>query len=166
MSITYISGQLAICGWALFRNTGAFYIGGFLEVLNLPLHFDFKQLRMTPPEVRGIFKKLGWNRIVGYHTFNTIHRPDFEMAIRAMHKSLANLLLLPGVGMTGPGDSDLLGAKAIYLTGFYPQLASFGPGLRTRSLEILNVAQLRLRFQRRCGLGLNQNLTVVKENSR
>ena len=40
----------------LFRNTGEYYIGGSLEVLNLPLHFDFKQLRMTPPEVRGIFK--------------------------------------------------------------------------------------------------------------
>ena len=90
----------------LFGNTGEYYIAGDLEVLNLPLHFDFKQLRMTPPEVRGLFKKLGWKRIVGFHTVNTIHRPEFEIALRAMQTSQANLLLLPGVGMTGPGDFD------------------------------------------------------------
>lgn len=90
----------------LFHQAGEVYIGGTLEVLNLPLHFDFKQLRMTPPEVRGLYKKLGWNRIVGFHIANTIHRPDFEMAIRAMQESRANLLLLPGVGISGPGDFD------------------------------------------------------------
>jgi sulfate adenylyltransferase len=90
----------------LFGVAGEYYIGGDLEVLNLPLHFDFKQLRMTPPEVRAVSRKLGWNRMVGFHTANTMHRPEFEMAIRAMQKSRANLLLLPGVSMTGPGDFD------------------------------------------------------------
>jgi sulfate adenylyltransferase len=91
---------------ALFGQTGDYYIGGALEVLNLPLHYDFKQLRMTPPEVRSLYKKLGWNRIVGYHTANTMHRPEYEMALRAMQKSRANLLLLPGVSITGSGDFD------------------------------------------------------------
>ncbi len=90
----------------LFRKTGEYYVGGPLEVLSLPLHFDFKQLRMTPPEVRSLYQKLGWNRIVGFHTINTMHRPEFEMAIRAMQQSAANLLLLPGVEMGGPGDFD------------------------------------------------------------
>jgi sulfate adenylyltransferase len=90
----------------LHNNVGEYYIGGALEVLNLPLHFDFKQLRMTPPEVHGLYKKLGWKRIVGFYTGNTIHRPEFEMAIRAMRSSKANLLLLPGVDMNGPGDFD------------------------------------------------------------
>ena len=107
---------------ALFRNTGEYYIGGTLDVLSLPLHFDFKQLRMTPPEVRGLYKKLGWNRIVGFHTANTIHRPEFEMAIRAMHNSRANLLLLPGVGMTGPGDFDYYTRVRCYrhILGYFP----------------------------------------------
>ncbi len=106
----------------LFQNIGEYYIGGALEVLNLPLHFDFKQLRMTPPEVRGLFKKLGWNRIVGFHTANTIHQPEFEMAIRAMKKSRANLLLLPGVGMTGPGDFDYYTRVRCYrhVVGYFP----------------------------------------------
>jgi len=106
----------------LFQNTGEYYIGGGLEVLNLPLHYDFKQLRMTPQEVRGTFKKLGWNRIVGFQTVNTIHRPEFEMAIRAMRKSRANLLLLPGVGMTGPGDFDYYTRVRCYrhVVGYFP----------------------------------------------
>jgi sulfate adenylyltransferase len=90
----------------LFRQVGDYYLGGSLEVLNLPLHFDFKQLRMTPPEVRGLFHKLGWNRVVSFQPSNTIHRPEFEMALRAMRQSQANLLLLPGIGISGPGDFD------------------------------------------------------------
>ncbi|MFO7716441.1 bifunctional sulfate adenylyltransferase/adenylylsulfate kinase [Desulfosarcina sp.] len=106
----------------LFGNTAAYYIGGSLEVLSLPLHFDFKPLRMTPPEVRGLFRKLGWNRILGFHTVNTIHRPEFEVAIRAMQKSRANLLLLPGVGMTGPGDFDYYTRVRCYrhVIGYFP----------------------------------------------
>ncbi len=106
----------------LMNNTGDYYIGGGIEVLNNPLHFDFKQLRMTPPEVRGLFKKLGWNRVVGFHTNNIIHRPDFEMTIRAMKGSLANLLLLPGVAMTGVGDFDYYTRVRCYrhVVSYYP----------------------------------------------
>jgi len=110
----------------LFGQTGEYYLGGALEVLSLPLHFDFKQLRMTPPEVRGLYKKLGWNRIVGFHTANTMHRPEYEMAIRAMQKSRANLLLLPGVSMTGPGDFDYYTRVRCYrhiLSDFPPESA-------------------------------------------
>ena len=106
----------------LLGSTGDYYIGGPLEVLSLPLHFDFKQLRMTPPEVRGLYNKLGWNRIVGFHTTNTIHRPEYEMAIRAMKSSRANLLLLPGVAMTGPGDFDYYTRVRCYrhVVGYFP----------------------------------------------
>ena len=106
----------------LFQNSGEYYVGGALEVLSLPLHFDFKQLRMTPPEVRGLYRKLGWNRIVAFHTINTMHRPEYEMAIRAMQQSRANLLLLPGVGMSGPGDFDYYTRVRCYrhLVGYFP----------------------------------------------
>jgi len=58
----------------LYNRTGGFYIGGKLEVLSLPLHFDFKQLRMTPAEIRAAFRKFGWKRMVGFLTRNPIHR--------------------------------------------------------------------------------------------
>ena len=90
----------------LFNNEGYHYVGGKLEVLSQPLHFDFKQLRMSPQEVRSIYKKLGWQRVVGFQTRNPIQRLQFEMTIRAMRQAKTNLLLLPITGMTKPGDFD------------------------------------------------------------
>lgn len=90
----------------LFHGTADYYVGGRLEVISLPLHSDFKQIRLTPMEVRHVYRKLGWQRIVGFQTSQPIHRPQFEMTIRAMRKAGANLLILPVAGMTKPGDFD------------------------------------------------------------
>ena len=90
----------------LYKNSGNFYIGGSIEVLSLPLHFDFKQLRLTPIEVRNIYKRMGWKRIVGFQTAQPVHRPQYELIIKAMQQAKANLLLLPIAGMTKPGDFD------------------------------------------------------------
>ena len=90
----------------LFSSVGDYYLGGALEVISTPLHFDFKQLRMTPAEIRASFKKLSWKRMVGFLTHNPIHRPQFEMTINAMQQGRTNLLLLPIAGMTRPGDFD------------------------------------------------------------
>ena len=90
----------------LLTRIGHYYLGGKLEVLSLPLHFDFKKLRMTPLEIRAVFKKLGWKRMASFLTRNPLHRPQFEMTINAMRQARANLLLLPIAGMTQPGDFD------------------------------------------------------------
>jgi len=90
----------------LFSGVGDYYLGGALEVISTPLHFDFKRLRMTPAEIRASFKKLSWKRMAGFLTHNPIHRPQFEMTINAMQQARTNLLLLPIAGMTRPGDFD------------------------------------------------------------
>jgi sulfate adenylyltransferase len=90
----------------LYKVAGDYYIGGQLEVLSPPLHSDFKQLRMTPVEIRSNFRKFGWKRMVAFMTRNPIHRPQFEMTMNAMRDTNANLLLLPIAGMTKPGDFD------------------------------------------------------------
>jgi sulfate adenylyltransferase len=90
----------------LYENEGHFYVGGKLEVLSLPLHYDFKQLRLTPREVRHIYRKLAWKRTVGFQTRHPIHRPQFEMTLKAMQEAKANLLILPIVGLTMPDDFD------------------------------------------------------------
>jgi sulfate adenylyltransferase len=90
----------------LFNRGGDYYIGGSLEVLSLPLHFDFKRFRLRPEEIRQTARRLGWQRVVGFQTENPIHRPQFEMTIRAMRLSRANLLIFPVAGMTKPGDFD------------------------------------------------------------
>jgi len=90
----------------LYSKSGKYYIGGEVQALSLPIHPDFKQIRNTPAEVRKIFSKLGWKRIVGFQTRQPIHRPQFEMTIQAMQKAKANLLLLPIAGVTKSGDFD------------------------------------------------------------
>jgi sulfate adenylyltransferase len=90
----------------LLSAVGDYYIGGKLEVLSAPLHFDFKQLRMTPQEIRRVYQKLKWKRILGFQTRNPIQRLQFEMTVKAMRQVKANLLLLPVTGMTKPGDFD------------------------------------------------------------
>ena len=90
----------------LFNTEGDHYLGGKIEVLSLPLHFDFKQLRMTPLEIRNSYRKLGWQRVVGFQTRNPIQRPQLEMTVAAMRQARANLLLLPITGMTKPSDFD------------------------------------------------------------
>jgi sulfate adenylyltransferase len=85
---------------------GDFYVGGKLEVLSLPLHYDFKQIRLSPREVRAQRHKLGWKRVVGFQTRHPIHKPQFEMTLKAMQEAKANLLILPIVGLTVPDDFD------------------------------------------------------------
>jgi len=90
----------------LIHKTGSHYIGGRVEGVNMPLHFDFKHLRLSPIEVRAACAKFGWRRIVGFQTRNPLHRAQFEMTLRAMKEARANLLMQPVVGRTKPGDID------------------------------------------------------------
>ncbi|MBW2610428.1 MAG: bifunctional sulfate adenylyltransferase/adenylylsulfate kinase [Deltaproteobacteria bacterium] len=90
----------------LFNQSGSHYMGGRVEGVHMPLHFDFKHLRLTPHEVRKTCSKLGWRRMVGFQTRNPLHRAQFEMTQRAMREAKANLLFQPVVGSTKPGDID------------------------------------------------------------
>ncbi len=82
------------------------YVGGTLEGVTLPTHYDFRSLRMTPAETRTMFSKLGWTRIVAFQTRNPMHRAHVELTMRAAAEQEANLLIHPVVGMTKPGDVD------------------------------------------------------------
>jgi sulfate adenylyltransferase len=106
----------------LMNEGSAYYIGGPVEVLSLPLHADFKQIRLSPGEVQKIYQKLGWQRVIGFVTRNPIHRPQFEMTVQAMRQAKANLLLLPIVGTTKPGDFDHFTRVRCYrrITRHYP----------------------------------------------
>jgi sulfate adenylyltransferase len=91
---------------ALLRRAGSCYIGGPVEVISLPIHYDFKQVRQTPAEVRALHQRLGWQRVVGFTTRNPVHRPQYELTLAAMRQARANLLLLPLVGVARPEDID------------------------------------------------------------
>lgn len=90
----------------LLDKTNPFYVGGRLEGLQLPVHYDFRALRLTPAELREEFARLGWRRVVAFQTRNPMHRAHVELTLRAAKEVAANLLIHPSVGMTKPGDVD------------------------------------------------------------
>jgi sulfate adenylyltransferase len=88
------------------NKSNPWYVGGKLEGLQEPSHYDFKALRLTPAELRSEFSRMGWRRVVAFQTRNPIHRAHQELTFRAAKSVEANLLLHPSVGMTKPGDVD------------------------------------------------------------
>jgi sulfate adenylyltransferase len=82
------------------------YVGGTIEALQIPSHYDFRTLRLTPAELRAEFARMGWRRVVAFQTRNPMHRAHVELTFRAAKQVEANLLINPSVGMTKPGDVD------------------------------------------------------------
>lgn len=82
------------------------YVGGRIEALDLPGHYDFTHLRLTPAALRERFQRNGWRRIVAFQTRNPMHRAHVELTFLAARQAEANLLIHPVVGMTKPGDVD------------------------------------------------------------
>ncbi|HEX4666127.1 MAG TPA: bifunctional sulfate adenylyltransferase/adenylylsulfate kinase [Chthoniobacterales bacterium] len=106
----------------LMNRSNPWYVGGRLEGLQLPSHYDFKTLRQTPAELRADFANLGWRRIVAFQTRNPMHRAHVELTFRAAKQVEASLLIHPVVGMTKPGDVDYFTRVRCYqlLVGKYP----------------------------------------------
>ncbi|MBA3961333.1 MAG: bifunctional sulfate adenylyltransferase/adenylylsulfate kinase [Chthoniobacterales bacterium] len=106
----------------LMKRGNPWYVGGRLEGLVLPSHYDFKTLRQTPAELRAEFSNAGWRRIAAFQTRNPMHRAHVELTFRAAKQIEASLLIHPVVGMTKPGDVDYFTRVRCYqlLVGKYP----------------------------------------------
>ncbi|CAK9436929.1 uncharacterized protein LODBEIA_P14410 [Lodderomyces beijingensis] len=94
----------------LAETAGDVYLGGSLQGLNYPKHYDYVESRKTPTELRQEFESLGWKdqNIVAFQTRNPMHRAHRELTIRAASDigSNAHILIHPVVGLTKPGDID------------------------------------------------------------
>jgi sulfate adenylyltransferase len=90
----------------LTNRANPVYVGGKLEGVQLPVHYDYRRLRLTPAELRAQFARRGWTQVVAFQTRNPMHRAHVELTMRAAAEHGANLLIHPVVGMTKPGDVD------------------------------------------------------------
>jgi sulfate adenylyltransferase len=90
----------------LQNHSNDVYIGGKVELIDLPHHYDYKNLRDSPKNLKQKFKDLGWDNIVAFQTRNPLHKAHVEMTLKALKDLDANLLIHPVVGMTKPGDVD------------------------------------------------------------
>ena len=118
----------------LLNKANSWYVGGKLEGLQLPSHYDFRALRLTPAELRQEFVRMGWRRVVAFQTRNPMHRAHVELTFRAATTVEANLLIHPSVGMTRPGDVDYFTRVRCYQL----LLAKYPPG--TVKLSLLPLA--------------------------
>ena len=118
----------------LHNIAGPVYLGGPIQGLQAPVHYDFKGRRDTPNELRAYFKKLGWEKVVAFQTRNPLHRAHQELTFRAAREAQANLLIHPVVGMTKPGDVDHFTRVRCYeaVLDKYPQ--------STTAMSLLNLA--------------------------
>ena len=90
----------------LLNECNPLYVGGTLDCIDFPHHYDYQHLRHTPEVLKQKFQEMGWNNIVAFQTRNPLHRAHVEMTLSAMKEINANLLIHPVVGMTKPGDVD------------------------------------------------------------
>lgn len=118
----------------LHNQAGPIYLGGPVTGIQEPTHYDFRKRRNTPNELRGYFRKMGWNRIVAFQTRNPLHRAHQELTFRAAKEAQANLLIHPVVGLTKPGDIDHFTRVRCYeaVLDQYPS--------STTSISLLNLA--------------------------
>jgi sulfate adenylyltransferase len=91
---------------AEMHRWGPVNLSGRLRVLQLPKHYDFQDLRLTPAETRARLAGFERQNVVAFQTRNPLHRVHEELTKRAAQEVNGVLLLHPVVGLTKPGDVD------------------------------------------------------------
>lgn len=79
-------------------DNGTWRLGGAVEGIALPPHHDFVSLRATPAELRALFARRGWRRVLAWQAREPMHRAQFEFCLKSAIANEANLLLHPKAG--------------------------------------------------------------------
>ncbi len=93
---------------------GDLCISGELRVINLPIYYDFADIRKSPQEVREILAKIGNEDVTAFQTRNPMHRVHEDLTKRAIDRVGGSLLIHPVVGLTKPGDVDHFTRVRVY----------------------------------------------------
>jgi sulfate adenylyltransferase len=101
---------------AELQSWGDLNISGRLQILNLPRHYDFPDLWLTPAQTRAKLASMARQaeRVVAFQPYHPLHDLDqlfIEQAIEAVD---GIMLLHPAVGLTKLGDIDYYTQIRIY----------------------------------------------------
>jgi pyruvate kinase len=120
-------------GVARIVTRGNHFVAGNVSLIH-PLPSPYRRYDLTPAQLRTVFAHKGWNRVVGFHSRNLVHRGHEAIQLAALERTHADgLLINPVVGSTKRGDFlphlILDGYQAMLDYGLYPPgkvvLASF-----------------------------------------
>jgi sulfate adenylyltransferase len=106
----------------LYDRVNDWYVGGRLEGVSLPIHYDFQHLRLSPSETVRTFTMNGWRRVLGFHTDEYLHCAHREMVITAAREAGAAIFLHPVAELSHPGNLDYYTQIRCYqaFTGKFP----------------------------------------------
>jgi sulfate adenylyltransferase len=93
---------------------GDLCISGDLKVINMPVYYDFVDIRRSPAETRALLENMGHANVVAFQTRNPMHRIHEELTKRAAAEIGGSLLIHPVVGLTKPGDVDHFTRVRVY----------------------------------------------------
>lgn len=90
----------------LKERSDRWIVGGPVEGIRYPRHYDFSSLRGTPAELRKEIARLGWESVVGFPTTGLIHRTEFRISRRIIEETGGGLLVQPIVDSHHPAESE------------------------------------------------------------
>jgi len=96
------------------EHWGDLCISGELNVIQMPIYYDFLDIRHSPREVRSLLEKIGNEHVTAFQTRNPMHRVHEALTKRAQERVGGSLLIHPVVGMTKPGDVDHFTRVRVY----------------------------------------------------
>ena len=107
----------------LHERIGNVYVGGRVLGIQLPTHYDYQELRHSPRELNRFFDRLGWRRVIAFHTNRPMHKRERELTLHAARQVRGHLLLHPAVGVTMHRDLSHFARIKCYqeILRHYPQ---------------------------------------------
>ena len=107
----------------LHERIGNVYVGGHVRGIQLPTHYDYQELRHSPRELSRFFDRLGWRRVIAFHTSRPMHKRERELTLHAARQVRGHLLLHPAVGVTMHRDLSHFARIKCYqeILRHYPQ---------------------------------------------
>ncbi len=114
---------------ALYDQVNEWYVGGTIEGISLPIHYDFLQLRLAPSETVRRFTMNGWRRVLGFHTEQYLHCAHRQMVLDSAREMGAAVFLQPVVGLDHPGDVDFythIRCYQVFTEKFPPNMIMLG----------------------------------------
>ncbi|MFC2150629.1 adenylyl-sulfate kinase [Calditrichota bacterium] len=85
---------------------GELFLGGKILGWQLPIHYDFRPLRLTPLELRAKFEKLGWRRVIAWQSELPIHKAQMAQLRMAAGEQKASLLMQTTIDDFDPYDRE------------------------------------------------------------
>jgi pyruvate kinase len=100
----YNSNDSSHPGVSQVKNMKSYLIAGKVNLLSRSLN-DHSRYDITPELARKFFQSKNWNRVVGFHTRNVIHRAHEYIQMQALNRLSADgLFVHPAIGEKKQGD--------------------------------------------------------------